>query len=101
MNWRTSDFDGSNTEVGLGYSLPAWAYSEVPNPNASRIAQRTAYIVAYTNAKATIAQALSGVTIEDSDVLPLASNKLTPPRHQKQQAMNSLPSNHDKQPMLC
>jgi len=57
-------------KYGSGVGLLATGmgtYSEVANPNATRLAQRSAYVIAYLNAKATIAQAIGAVTIDDND----------------------------------
>jgi len=66
-------------EFGSGVGLLATgmgSYREVPNPNASRLAQRAAYVAAHTNAKATIAQSLSGVNIDDSDTFATAMRQI-------------------------
>ena len=74
-----SDIGFKWVEFGSGVGLLATGmgtYTEVPNPNASRLAQRAAYVVAYTNAKATIAQSLSGVTIDDSETIATATRQI-------------------------
>lgn len=66
-------------KYGSGVGLLATGmgvYTEVPNPNATRVAQRNAYMIAYSNAKACIAQGVSGVTINDSDVFNTCVNQI-------------------------
>ena len=44
-------------------------YTEFPNPRATRLAQRNAYIVAYTNAKAAMARSTSSISTVGRDIL--------------------------------
>ena len=51
-------------------------YSEMPNPTATRIAQRNAYVVAYINAKAAMARTGSSISNEGRDVLETAAAQI-------------------------
>jgi hypothetical protein len=51
-------------------------YVEMPNPTATRMAQRNAYVVAYVNAKAAMARSASSISNEGRDVLETASSQI-------------------------
>ena len=51
-------------------------YSKQLNPNAARLAQRNAYVIAYANAKASMAQHLGGVSNNSETVLTLVAESI-------------------------